>query len=79
MTTYNRKIKRGTLGHRKDPLVIEYENQYHIGHGLVFQILKTYGDSQYSHDLCKFIAKKKTTTKISGIKFIDIIKDFKND
>ena len=72
----NRKIQRGTLGHKKDPIVISYNEQYHIGAGLVFQVLRIYGDCQYSHDLCEFIAKKKKTNKISGIKFSDIIKDF---
>ena len=72
----NRKIKRGTLGHKKDPIVIAYNKQYHIGAGLVFQVLRIYGDCQYSHDLCKYIAQKKAITKISGVKFADIIKDF---
>lgn len=72
----NRKINRGTLGHQENPLVIAYNKQYNIGTGLVFQVLKTYGDCEYSHNLCEFIAKKKDTIKISGIKFVDIIKDF---
>ena len=75
----NRKIKRGTLGHKENPIVIAYENLYHIGHGLVFQVIRTYGDCKYSHELCEYIAKKKATVKLSGIKFNDIIKDFKND
>lgn len=69
----NRKIKRGTLGHREDPLVIEYENKYHIGHGLVFQVLRTYGDCKYSHDLCTKIAEFRKNNKCSGVRFDDII------
>lgn len=72
----NRRIKRGTLGHRENPVVIAYDNIYHIGAGLVFQVIRTYGDSKYSHQLCEYIANLKKTTKLSGVKFIDIIKDF---
>ena len=61
----NRRIKRGTLGHREDPTVIAYDEQYHIGAGLVFQVLRTYGDCKYSHDLCEFIAKKKVCFHIN--------------
>lgn len=73
MTTINRRIKRGTLGHQENPIVIEYDNLYHIGKGLVFQVIKTYGDCEYSHKLCNKIAEFKTNNKCSGIKFDDIL------
>lgn len=73
MTTLNRRIKRGTLGFEKNPLVIEYDNLYHIGKGLIFQIIRTYGDCKYSHELCEKIVEFKKNNKCSGVRFDDII------
>jgi len=79
MRRINRKIKRGTLGHRDNPIVIEYENLYHIGHGLIFQVIRTYGDSKYSHNLCKYISEYRKNNKTSGVKFEKIIEDYEKD
>ena len=72
----NRKIKRGTLGHAKDPTVIAYNNKYNIGKGLCFKVLTLFGDSKYSHEFCKFLAEKRKTEQTSGISFEDLLEEF---
>lgn len=76
MTTRNRKIKRGTLGHADDPLVIEYNNKYKIGKGLIFKILMTFGDSKYTHKFCEFLVEWRKTNKTSGIGFNYLVEEF---
>jgi len=73
MTTVNRKIRRGTYKHENNPIVEHYRNMYHIGTGLIFQVIRTYGDCKYSHDLCAKIAEFSKNNKCSGVKFNDII------
>ena len=75
----NRKLKRGTFKHQKDPTVIEYNNKYNIGKGLCFRVLTLFGDSKYSHDLCNFLAEKQKIGKTSGVSFKDLIEEFETD
>ncbi len=72
----NRKIKRGTLGHRDDPLVIEYQNKYKIGKGLVFAALRAFGDSKYTHKFCEFLVEWQKNNKTSGINFEYLVEEF---
>ena len=76
MRRINRKIKRGTLGHAKDPTVIAYNNKYNIGTGLCFRVLTLFGDSKYSHEFCEFLVEKRKTEKTSGIPFEKLIEEF---
>ena len=73
MTTVNRKIRRGTYKHQKDPIVNHYHNLYHIGKGLIFQVIRTFGDCEYSHDLCAKIAEFRKNNQCSGVRFDNII------
>ena len=76
MRRENRKIKQRTLGHKDDPLVIEYQNKYKIGKGLVFAALKTFGDSKYTHDFCEFLVNWQKNNKTSGISFEYLVEEF---
>ena len=79
MRRVNRKIKRGTLGHRNDPTVQQYENVYHIGHGLVFRALTLFGDSKYTRDLCEYIRNRKNNEpNLSKYTFNELVQDFEN-
>lgn len=76
MRRLNRKIKRGTLNHQKDPTVQKYNELYKIGAGLCFRALTLFGDSKYTHNICKFIQEKQKTLKTSGIKFESLVEEF---
>ena len=76
MRRENRKIKRGTLGHTKDPTVIAYNEKYNIGKGLCFRVLTLFGDSKYSHEFCEFLAEKQKTEKTSEIPFENLVEEF---
>ena len=78
MTTINRKIKRGTLDHENNPLVIKYNNIYRIGKGLVFKVIQLYGDSNRSHNICSYISMYQKSHKTSGTKFEEIIREYDN-
>ena len=78
MRRENRKIKRGTLGHAKNPTVIAYNNKYNIGTGLCFRVLTLFGDSKYSHEFCEFLVEKRKTEKTSGIPFEKLIEEFED-
>jgi len=79
MRRENRKIKRGTLGHAKDPTVIAYNNKYNIGKGLCFKVLTLFGDSKYSHEFCEFLAEKQKNEKTSGVPFEKLIEEFEGN
>jgi len=76
MTTINRKIKRGTLGYRNNPKIKYYNSLYNIGIGLIGKILITFGESEYSHNFCKFIVNKKSNESISNYTFDELVREF---
>lgn len=49
-----------------NPIAQEYNGKYGIGLGLCYKIIMTFGDSEYSHDFCKWLMnlrkEKKTWT-----------------
>ena len=76
MTTINRKIRRGTIGHKHNPLVIEYHKKYDIGNGLIFKIITEFGDSEYSHKFCAFIQERMNVEKLTQYSFSDLLEMF---
>lgn len=78
MTTINRKIRRGTYKHQNNPVVKQYNDLYHIGTGLIYKIIMTFGDSKYSHNFCKYLMNRKKNESSSGCKFDELHSDFEN-
>ena len=80
MTTINRKIRRGTYKYQNDHNVKYYNNLYHIGTGLVYKILMTFGDSKYSHNFCEYLMnRKQNESNFSKYKFDELCSDFENN
>lgn len=79
MTTLNRKMKRGTLGFDKDPVVNEYRKLYPIGKGLIFKAINTFGDSKYTHNFCEYLVNRsKEEPNLYKYTFDDLCSDFEN-
>ena len=78
MTTINRKIKRGTYKHQNNPVVKHYNDLYHIGTGLIYKIIMTFGDSKYSHNFCEYLMNRKQNKSSSGYTFDELRSDFEN-
>jgi len=79
MTTINRKIRRGTYRHENNPDVKYYNSLYHIGTGLIYKILMTFGDSKYSHSFFEYLMnRKQNELNFSKYKFDELLSDFEN-